>query len=185
MRNRFRWAVLALVVVIAMPAASAVAAEDVIHIAGEGVTSGDWSAARIGSDLAADVKPVKYTSKGQPHEANAISVIALLKAAGVPTELKMDPTADPKVKNFAIRLAVVVQGRDGYTATLSFAELLAEVGNREAWLALDSDGKPLGENEGPAKLIVPGDAKPARWVRGLATITVVDPTAATTRPTNP
>lgn len=37
------------------------------------------------------------------------------------------------------------------------------------------DGSPLGENEGPFKLIAPHEKRPARWVRMLKSITVVNP----------
>lgn len=90
----------------------------------------------------------------------------------------MDPAADPKDKNFPLRLVVVVTGRDGYVAAFSLAELLTDVGNTDAWLALDLDGKPLPQAHGPAKLIVPADQKPARWVRGIGTIWILDGAAA-------
>lgn len=141
-----------------------------------------WTAGRLKEVLAAEMKTVEYTSRGQKHTAGAVPLLAVLKAAGVPIELKMDPKADPHVKNYVLRLAVVVQGGDGYTATFSFGELLPEIGGREAWLALDEDGKPLPERDGVMKLIVPADQKPSRWVRNVSGVIVVDPTAATTRP---
>jgi hypothetical protein len=98
----------------------------------------------------------------------------------VPVALKMDPSADPKLKNHNLRLAVVVEGADGYTATFSLGELMPEIGGKEAWLALDEDGKPLPQRL--VKLVVPADQKPARWVRDVVSITIVDPTAAITRP---
>jgi hypothetical protein len=55
---------------------------------------------------------------------------------------------------------------------------MPDVGNREAWLALDADGQPLTGRDAPAKLIVPSDAKPARAVWGVTKIEVVDPTAS-------
>jgi len=155
-----------------------------VRVSGVIAKPGDWSAQRIQADLADQVKPVEYTARGEKHQTRAVALLALLKAAGAPTEVKMDPSADPKTKLYLLRLAVVVRARDGYTVTFALAELLSDVGNREAWLALEGDGgKPLSENESPLRLIVPGDATPARWVRGVESITVVDPTAApTTQP---
>ena len=43
------------------------------------------------------------------------------------------------------------------------------------WIALDRDDEPLAERSAPVELIAPADAKPGRWVRGVASITVVDP----------
>ena len=101
-------------------------------------------------------------------------MVALLKSAGVSTDLKEDPKADPKTKNAALRIVIIVRGTDGYTVALSLADILPAVGNRPAWLILDADGAPLRANESPAKLILPSDAKPGRWVRGIASISVVD-----------
>jgi hypothetical protein len=95
----------------------------------------------------------------------------------------MDPKADPHVKNYNLRLVVVIEGGDGYITTFSVAELLPEIGGREAWLVFDEDGKPLPERDGALKVIVPADQKPARWVRDVTCITVVNPAAATTQPT--
>jgi hypothetical protein len=141
-----------------------------------------WTAARLRTDLAAEIKPIEFTLRGQKHTANAIPLLAVLKAAGAPVALKMDPKADPHVKNYNLRLAVVVQAGDGYTATFSLAELLPEIGKREAWLALDEDGKPLPERDGVVKLIVPTDQMPGRWVRDVTSIAVIDPAAPATRP---
>jgi hypothetical protein len=112
-------------------------------------------------------------------------LVSLLKAAGVPVEFVMKPGADPKVKNPQMRRAVLVSGRDGYSVAFSMAELLPMVGNRAVWVALEEDGKPLSENDGPVRLIVPDDGMPARGVHGVASIDVVEVNAAATQPANP
>jgi DMSO/TMAO reductase YedYZ molybdopterin-dependent catalytic subunit len=139
----------------------------------------DWTVARLKSELSADIGTVSYTTKDQKHTSSAVPLVALLKASGVSTQLKADPTADPKTKHHELRLVVVVQGVDGYVATFSLAELLGELGNRPAWLAFEMDEKPLSATEGPLKLIVPDDQKPARWVHAVRSISVVDITPTT------
>jgi DMSO/TMAO reductase YedYZ molybdopterin-dependent catalytic subunit len=94
----------------------------------------------------------------------------------------MDPKADPKTKNSQLRLVVIVEARDGYTVAFSLAELLADVGNRPVWLSLELDGQPLSERDGPIRLIVPEDQKPARWVHSVKSISMVDESRPTTRP---
>jgi hypothetical protein len=163
-------------------APSSAGAEEGVRVTATDGTATTWTAARIKEVLATEMKPLEHTSHGQKHTSTAVPLLAVLKAAGIPVALKMDPKADPHVKNYNLRLAVVVQAGDGYTATFSLGELLPEVGGRESWLALDEDGKPLTERDGPMKLIVPTDQKPSRWVRNVTSVTVVDPTAATTRP---
>lgn len=156
--------------------------EPAVHVGGDVPKSGDWTVGRIRADLASDLKSVQFTSRGAQHTSNCVSMIAILKACGLPAELKMDPKADPKTKNAQLRLIVVVAGRDGYTVAFSLAEMLADVGNRQVWLALDMDGQPLSERDGPIRLIVPEDSKPARWVHSVQTISVVDGSRPTTRP---
>jgi DMSO/TMAO reductase YedYZ molybdopterin-dependent catalytic subunit len=94
----------------------------------------------------------------------------------------MDPKADPRMKNSELRLVVGVECRDGYLITFSLGELLADIGNRHVWLALDMDGQPLPQRDGPIRLIVPEDVKPGRWAHAVQAIFVVNITAPTTRP---
>lgn len=141
-----------------------------------------WTAARLKDELAASMKPLAFESRGKKHTANAVPLLAVLHASGVPTELVMDPKADPSSKNYPLRLTILVRGADGYTAAFSLAELLADIGGREAWLAIDLDGQPLAPAEAPMRLIVPSDAKPGRWVRGVAGIAIVAPPPPATQP---
>jgi len=157
-------------------------AADAIQVAGTDGAVQSWTVARMKDALAGDAKTIEYTGRGQKHTANAVPLVALLKAAGVPVALKMDPNADPKLKNHNLRLAVVVEAGDGYTAAFSLGELMPEIGNKEVWLVLDEDGKPLSQRDGLVKLVLPAEKMPARWVRDVVSISVVDPTAAK-RPT--
>jgi hypothetical protein len=159
-------------------AVSALADPPAIHISVASTQPSDWTTDQLKTQFAAQIKSVDYESHGQKHTSTAVPLLAVLKAAGVGTDLKMDPKADPKTKNAALRMIVVVRGSDGYTVSLSLAELLPDIGNHDAWLALDADGAPLHDNEVPAKLILPADVKPGRWVRGIASISVADPSAS-------
>jgi DMSO/TMAO reductase YedYZ molybdopterin-dependent catalytic subunit len=59
---------------------------------------------------------------------------------------------------------------------------MADLDNRKIWLALDVDGKPLPDADGPMKLVVPDDAKPARWVHAVQSISVVKLEPPATQP---
>jgi hypothetical protein len=153
-----------------------------VEVAGALSKPGSWTVDRIKSELADQIKAVEYTSHGDKHTSNAVPLLSLLKASGLAADLKMDPKADPGTKNMPLRMIVLVQGADGYTVTFSLAELLGDIGAKDVWVCLDADGKPLDDKDGPLRLIVPSDAKPGRWVHAVARITVIDPTAATSRP---
>jgi Oxidoreductase molybdopterin binding domain len=165
-------------------AASSADSEPALHVGGDVPKPGDWTVMQLRQDFASDIKAIQYSSRGQQHTCNCVPLLSVLNAAGMQSELKMNPNADPKTKNYELRIAVVVEGSDGYVVAFSLAELLADIGNRHAWLALDMDGQPLSARDGPVRLIVPDDGKPARWVRGVQTISVVNCAAPTTRPAN-
>lgn len=144
-------------------------AQTAIHVGGAVNKPADWTADKLRETFASQLKKVEYTAKGQKHVSTCVPLIAIVQAA--------EPMTDPKHRNFAMRLAVVVAATDGYAVTFGMGDLMPEVGNREAWLALDADGQSLTGRDAPAKLIVPGDAKPARAVWGVTKIEVVDPTS--------
>src|SRR5208282_2195422 len=87
---------------------------DAVAVGGAVDKPGDWTTARVKSELGADITSISYMSHGQKHTSDAVPLISLLDAAGVSAQLKMNPNADPKVKNGELRLVVVVEGRDGY-----------------------------------------------------------------------
>ena len=154
-----------------------------ITVTGSVQKPGEWTADRLKTEFAADISTISYTSHdGQKHTSTAVPLISLLKAVGLETQLKTDPTADPKTKHYDLRFAVAVVGHDGYVAAFSLAELQADLGNRHVWLALDADGQPLAATEGPVKLIALDDKKPARWVHGVQSISVVNVAPPTTKP---
>jgi len=153
-----------------------------IHIGGAGIAGTDWTVDQIEKQFAKEITQIAYTGHGQKHIFGRIPLVSLLKAAGVPVELKMSPSADPKLKSFSLRFVAVARGRDGYVVAFSLAELLPEVGNRHVWVALDEDSQPISEEDGPIRLLSPDDQKPARGVHQLAEITIVDTAAATSRP---
>jgi hypothetical protein len=157
-------------------------AEKSVHIDGAVSTPSDWTPTHLKEQFAAELKQIHYTSRGQEHTSTCVALLSVLRSAGVQTDLKMDPTADPKTKNIPLHLNVIVRGNDGYTVAFSLAELLPQFANEQVWLALDVDGNALDDRSAPAKLIVPDDKIPARWVRSIATISVLDSAAATTQP---
>src|ERR1700722_10756507 len=172
--SHFRYYLLLSAAILLSAISAAFSADSVpaVHVDGAVTQPSDWTVARLHDELSAQIKPIKYTSGGKPHTSNCVPLTALLKAAGVSIDLKMG--GDPKTKNAQLREVVIITGRDGYAVDFSLAELLPDIGNRAVWLALDMDGQPLPAADGPVKVIVPDDAKPGRWVRELASISVIN-----------
>lgn len=125
-----------------------------------------WSVARLGKELAAEVKPFEYVAKGEKRTGRGVSLWSLLQAAGL--------RADPKVKNHLLGFIAIVRARDGYTATFGLGELSPTEGNRAVWLSFERGGASLSEKDGPVETIVPEDGRPARFVRSVERIVIVD-----------
>jgi DMSO/TMAO reductase YedYZ molybdopterin-dependent catalytic subunit len=119
---------------------------------------------------AADLKTLartKVTAKdhdGAAHEYEGVALQALLGKAGTPQ------TSEMRGKNMT--LVVIAEASDGYRALFSLAELDADFAGAQVLVADTADGKPLGAQQGPLRLVVPGDKRQARWVRMLKSIEV-------------
>ena len=93
-------------------------------------------------------------------------LVEALRAAGL--------VLDPGMAGIrqTVAASVLVEGADGYRAVFALAELDPALADRVILLADTRDGQPLGAGEGPLRLVVPGDKRPARAVRQVATVTV-------------
>ena len=67
---------------------------------------------------------------------------------------------------------VIAEASDGYRVLFSIAELDAKFTDRVVILADRKDGQPLSAAEGPYRLIVPGEKRPARWARQVIRISL-------------
>src|SRR5262249_52793427 len=125
-----------------------------------------WTVAQLRKEFAADIRTVPYTLKKEKGTARCLPLMTLIQAA--------QPRLDPRRKNHLLAFAVIVRAEDGYAVCFSLGELLPEHGKRAVWLALDRNGKPLSAEEGPVRLLVPGEEKAARWVHGVTSLTLID-----------
>lgn len=107
---------------------------------------------------------------GPDHQATSQEELS-----GFPLRAVLDRLGLPSghdVHGDALRLYVVAEGADGYRAVLALAELDASFTDDVVLVADRRGGQPLSANEGPLRLIVPTDKRPARWVRQLVRIYV-------------
>jgi hypothetical protein len=68
---------------------------------------------------------------------------------------------------------ILVRASDGYQVAVSAAEVAMDPKGERFLLALSRDGRPLGDGQGPVRLIVPGDPKRVRWVRMVTSLHLV------------
>lgn len=89
-----------------------------------------------------------------PHTYSGVALAEIFKRAGV--------TIGPQLKGKNMAKYVLVTCADGYRVVFSLAELDSSFTDRVVILADQLEGKPLPANEGPFKIVVPGEKKPAR-----------------------
>ena len=106
---------------------------------------------------------VHVVEHGRPALFAGVWLQDALHAAGVRTDSLRGP---------ALADVLVAQAADGYRVAFTAADLAPDIGARVVLLADHRDGQPLGPTEGPLRLVLPADGRPARWIRQLRTITV-------------
>ncbi len=105
---------------------------------------------------------VKNGHSGAHETYSGVPLIELLEKVGAP-----EPAA---VKGKVLSDYIVATGSDNYHAVLALAEIEPDFHPGAVIVADTLDGKPLDTKEGPLKLIVEEDQKPARWVHNLVKI---------------
>ena len=108
---------------------------------------------------------VATTIHGETLRCEGVALAALLQAGGA---MPAEPLHGAQLGRY-----VQVDARDGYRAVFSLAEFDPTLGGRAAFLVDHCDGAPLDDDTGPLRLVVPGEARPARWVRQVRSITVI------------
>lgn len=108
---------------------------------------------------------ITATAHERTLHCEGIPLLALLRATNA---MPAEPLRGAQLTRY-----VQADARDGYRAIYSLAELDPTLGNRKVFLVDRCEGKPLADDDGPLRLIAPEEARPARWVRQLKTITVI------------
>ena len=78
--------------------------------------------------------------------------------------------AGEKLRGKALAGYLLVEAADGYKVVFSLAELDPAFSDKRVYLATKRDGKPLSETEGPFRIVVPDEKRPARWVRQVTAL---------------
>ena len=103
---------------------------------------------------------------GRDATYSGVTLVDILRAAG----LKFDPATKPAPG--AVTSYVLVVAADRYSAIFALAEIDPTLSAHLVLLADRKNGQPLAPTEGPLRIIVPGDKRPARWVRQVTAISV-------------
>jgi DMSO/TMAO reductase YedYZ molybdopterin-dependent catalytic subunit len=112
---------------------------------------------------------------GKEVEFEGVPLVEVLKTAGVKFGHDL---RGPALANY-----LVVEAADGYRVVFALPELDPASTDRVILLADRREGKPLDEKEGPLRVIVPGEKRPARWVKQVISLKVgrAEPAAAASK----
>lgn len=111
-----------------------------------------------------------------PHEAATLTLEGRTQAcAGVPLTLLVQRVGAPSgkaLKGPELGDVVVIGAADGYRVAVALAEADALFRTEKIILADACDGAPLPATQGPYRLVVEGDKRPARSARMVTSITL-------------
>lgn len=138
----------------------------------------------------APIITVRYAACEARLDARALSALPLHAAEAVSKDGEKHRYAGPRVidvlhagcpaladanKRDRVGLVVRATGADGYRAAMALMEADSTFSRAPAILALTLDGEPLDAHEGPVKLIMPGDLRQGRHVRGVNVLEALTP----------
>ena len=102
---------------------------------------------------------------GKDHIYTGVILAEILKKAGA--------TLGPDLKGKNLTKYILVTASDNYQVIFALAELDKAFTDRTIILTDQVDGKPLPSGEGPFRIIVQDEKKPARCIREVTEIKVV------------
>lgn len=101
---------------------------------------------------------------GNDHVYTGVILADILQKAGV--------TLGKDLRGENLTKYVLVEASDGYQVTFALAELDKDFTDRLIILATQIDGKPLAPGDGPFRIIVQDEKKPARCMKMVTAIRV-------------
>lgn len=150
----------ALLLGLILPATPLSAAERGLTLVGE-----DGKASALS---AAELSALPHVGASVSHDGKTLSFRGVL----LPEVLKRVKAPSGKdLRGPALSDVVIVTASDGYTVALALSDLEPSIRPTKVILAdQDSEGVRLGANDGPFRLVVDGDLKPARSARNVVRI---------------
>lgn len=106
------------------------------------------------------------TDHGRRSVWQGVALADVLREAGAPL--------GDALRGRNLALYVRVSAADGYRAVYSLAELDPAMHDGDVILADGRDGRALDDKEGPFRIIARDDKRPARWVRQVTAIDLVE-----------
>jgi hypothetical protein len=112
------------------------------------------------------VKVTVSEHSSTPVNLEGVTLSSVLEKAGV--------AFGESMKGKRLTNCLLVEAADGYRVVVALPELDPAFTDKQTLLAFLRDGKPLGEKEGPYRIVIPDEKRMARWVRQVTTLKIVD-----------
>jgi len=121
---------------------------------------------RTDLDALPHVKVSAAEHGGTPAEFEGVTLRSVLEKGGV--------NFGESMKGKRLANCLLVEAADGYRAVIALPEMDPAFTDKQIVLAFLRDGKPLGEKEGPYRVVIPDEKRMARWVRQVTTLKIVE-----------
>lgn len=136
--------------------------EATVKISGEVSTPFDLKLADLAQYTQTEV--VRKDRDGKDHTYTGVLLSAILQKAGA--------TMGKDLKGENLTKFATIEASDGYQVIFALAELDKDFTDRQIILATKIDGQPLALADGPFRVIVEGEKKPARCIKQVTAIKV-------------
>jgi hypothetical protein len=154
---------IALIALAALALTAGSAAAQTLSLSGEGGQRATLTAAQL---AAMPHLHVQVTQHGQPHAYDGVLLSDLLAKVGA--------AHGEGIKGRELATVVRVSARDGYQVVVSLAETDAITRKARMIIADRENGAALKPEEGPFRLVIEDDLRPARSARQVARIEVLN-----------
>jgi hypothetical protein len=109
---------------------------------------------------------VNASEHSNPVNFEGASLKSVLEKAGI--------TFGESMKGKRLTNCLLVEAADGYRVVIALPELDPGFTDKQIILAFQRDGKPLGDKEGPYRVVIPDEKRMARWVRQVTVLKIVE-----------
>ncbi len=148
-----------------LPATIAIPNDGALHVGGQVLNPLKLTVDDLKNDYAAQTAAVTYLNGDQTVKVSFSGVYLrdILDAA----EINLNADA----QNDKLDMFIVATGSDGYQAVIGLGEIDPDFGNQPVLVAYAQDGNPITD-QGPIRIVVPGDKHSGRYVGGLVSLEV-------------
>jgi hypothetical protein len=109
---------------------------------------------------------VTATDHSPDTKFEGVTLLSVLEKAGV--------SFGESMKRNQLASCLLVEAADGYRVVIALPELDPAFTDKQILLIFLRNDKPLGEKEGPYRIVIPAEKRMGRWVKQVTRLRIVD-----------